>query len=44
MPHPERATSELLGSSDGLVLLGALLATAGSSSLAAPRRLAGVKS
>ena len=25
MPHPERASSELLGSSDGLVLLGALL-------------------
>jgi len=37
MPHPERATSELLGSSDGLVLLGALLETAGSVSLAAPR-------
>jgi phosphoribosylformylglycinamidine synthase len=31
MPHPERATSDLLGSSDGLVLLGALLATAGAS-------------
>ncbi len=30
MPHPERATSELLGSSDGLVLLGALLGTAAS--------------
>jgi phosphoribosylformylglycinamidine synthase subunit PurQ / glutaminase len=29
MPHPERATSELLGSTDGLVLLGSLLATAG---------------
>jgi phosphoribosylformylglycinamidine synthase len=29
MPHPERATSELLGSSDGLVLLRALLASAG---------------
>ena len=29
MPHPERATGELLGSSDGLVLLGALLASAG---------------
>lgn len=29
MPHPERATSELLGSTDGLVLLGALLASAG---------------
>jgi phosphoribosylformylglycinamidine synthase I len=37
MPHPERATSELLGSSDGLVLLGALLATAGSNLVAAPR-------
>ena len=36
MPHPERATSELLGSSDGLVLLGALLATAGSNLVAAP--------
>jgi len=29
MPHPERASSELLGSSDGLVLLQALLASAG---------------
>jgi len=29
MPHPERATSELLGLTDGLVLLGALLASAG---------------
>lgn len=28
MPHPERATSPLLGSSDGLVLLGSLLAAA----------------
>ncbi|HYA45014.1 MAG TPA: phosphoribosylformylglycinamidine synthase subunit PurQ, partial [Acidimicrobiales bacterium] len=28
MPHPERATSELLGSNDGLVLLEALLAFA----------------
>ena len=26
MPHPERATSELLGSVDGLVLWGSLLA------------------
>jgi len=34
MPHPERATSELLGSPDGLVLLRALLGTAASSSLA----------
>ena len=29
MPHPERATSELLGSTDGFVLLAALLASAG---------------
>lgn len=29
MPHPERASSELLGSTDGLVLLGALLSWAG---------------
>jgi phosphoribosylformylglycinamidine synthase len=29
MPHPERATSELLGSRDGLLLLGALLSWAG---------------
>ena len=29
MPHPERATSELLGSTDGLVLLRAVLAAAG---------------
>jgi phosphoribosylformylglycinamidine synthase len=29
MPHPERASSELLGSTDGLVLLRALLACAG---------------
>ena len=29
MPHPERASSELLGSSDGLVLLRALLSWAG---------------
>ncbi len=28
MPHPERATSALLGSTDGLVLLGSLLAAA----------------
>ncbi|HTW06092.1 MAG TPA: phosphoribosylformylglycinamidine synthase subunit PurQ [Acidimicrobiales bacterium] len=28
MPHPERASSELLGSADGLLLLGALLAFA----------------
>jgi phosphoribosylformylglycinamidine synthase subunit PurQ / glutaminase len=31
MPHPERASSELLGSTDGLALLGALLANAGAS-------------
>ncbi|MHB1536232.1 MAG: phosphoribosylformylglycinamidine synthase subunit PurQ [Acidimicrobiales bacterium] len=29
MPHPERASHPLLGSADGLVLLGALLASAG---------------
>ena len=29
MPHPERASHQLLGSTDGNVLLGALLATAG---------------
>jgi phosphoribosylformylglycinamidine (FGAM) synthase-like amidotransferase family enzyme len=29
MPHPERASDPLLGSTDGLVLLGALLASAG---------------
>ncbi len=29
MPHPERASDELLGSSDGLVLLRSLLASAG---------------
>jgi phosphoribosylformylglycinamidine synthase subunit PurQ / glutaminase len=29
MPHPERATSTLLGSTDGLVLLGSLLTAAG---------------
>jgi phosphoribosylformylglycinamidine synthase subunit PurQ / glutaminase len=29
MPHPERASNELVGSTDGLVLLGALLAWAG---------------
>lgn len=29
MPHPERASHELLGSRDGLVLLASLLATAG---------------
>ncbi|HMK97010.1 MAG TPA: phosphoribosylformylglycinamidine synthase subunit PurQ, partial [Acidimicrobiales bacterium] len=28
MPHPERASSELLGSSDGLALLGAFLRSA----------------
>ena len=27
MPHPERASSPLLGSTDGLVLLGSLLAS-----------------
>lgn len=29
MPHPERASNSMLGSTDGLVLLGSLLATAG---------------
>ncbi|MDA8063329.1 MAG: phosphoribosylformylglycinamidine synthase subunit PurQ, partial [Actinomycetota bacterium] len=29
MPHPERASDPLIGSADGLVLLGALLASAG---------------
>ena len=29
MPHPERASSDLNGSTDGLVLLGALLLSAG---------------
>lgn len=29
MPHPERATDDLLGSADGALLLGSLLATAG---------------
>jgi phosphoribosylformylglycinamidine synthase len=29
MPHPERASSDLLGSTDGLVLLRALLSCAG---------------
>jgi phosphoribosylformylglycinamidine synthase subunit PurQ / glutaminase len=36
MPHPERATSSLLGSTDGLVLLRSLLAWAGGS-VAVPR-------
>ncbi len=35
MPHPERASSALLGSDDGLVLLRALVAAATASSLAA---------
>jgi phosphoribosylformylglycinamidine (FGAM) synthase-like amidotransferase family enzyme len=29
MPHPERASDELLGSSDGVVMLRSLLAAAG---------------
>jgi len=29
MPHPERASSPLLGSADGLVLLRSLLSSAG---------------
>ncbi len=35
MPHPERASSALLGSEDGLVLLRALVAAAGAFTLAA---------
>ena len=31
MPHPERATSNLMGSTDGTVLLGSLLSAAGAS-------------
>ncbi len=31
MPHPERAAHELLGSTDGMVLVGSLLAAAGAS-------------
>jgi phosphoribosylformylglycinamidine synthase subunit PurQ / glutaminase len=34
MPHPERATDPLLGSTDGRVLLGALIAAAGGSAAA----------
>lgn len=41
MPHPERATSDLLGSSDGLVLLSALLATVRAS---LPTAMAGASS
>jgi phosphoribosylformylglycinamidine (FGAM) synthase-like amidotransferase family enzyme len=29
MPHPERASLDLLGSTDGVILLGSLLAAAG---------------
>jgi phosphoribosylformylglycinamidine synthase subunit PurQ / glutaminase len=32
MPHPERASDELLGSSDGVVLLESLLSAAGARS------------
>jgi len=35
MPHPERASSALLGSTDGVVLLESLLAAAGTGSVAA---------
>ena len=35
MPHPERASNELLGSTDGRLLLSALLATAGATPQAA---------
>ncbi|HET7523517.1 MAG TPA: phosphoribosylformylglycinamidine synthase subunit PurQ [Acidimicrobiales bacterium] len=35
MPHPERASDEMLGSTDGRILIGALLASAGASTPAA---------
>ena len=35
MPHPERAIDEMLGSADGRILIGALLASAGASTPAA---------
>jgi len=35
MPHPERASDEMLGSADGRILIGALLASAGASTPAA---------
>ena len=35
MPHPERASSAILGSSDGRILLGSLLASAGATTPAA---------
>ena len=35
MPHPERASDPLLGSEDGVVLLAALLRTAGAAAPAA---------
>lgn len=38
MPHPERASSDLLGSTDGLLLLGALLASAGAPSSLEPEQ------
>jgi phosphoribosylformylglycinamidine synthase subunit PurQ / glutaminase len=40
MPHPERASSELLGSTDGLVLLSALLRAAGVPHVPGPERAA----
>ncbi len=42
MPHPERASSDLLGSTDGLVLLRALLAGAGGGWRVAGGRAGGV--
>ena len=38
MPHPERASDGLIGSSDGRVLLGALLSAAGAGLAAAGAR------
>ncbi len=38
MPHPERASDPLLGSTDGRLLLGALVASAGAASLATRSR------
>jgi phosphoribosylformylglycinamidine synthase len=40
MPHPERASSDLLGSSDGVVLLRSLIAAAGAAPDAQPRERA----
>jgi phosphoribosylformylglycinamidine synthase len=41
MPHPERASAAILGSTDGIVLLRALLASAGLRSGSGPAALAG---